>query len=62
MVADYSHCIKFVENSNDFSKAIEDVFNDETDLITHYKDVLINTSWETTVDGMMNIINQTFEK
>lgn len=62
VVADYSHCIRFIENADDFCNAIKEIFNDEADLKAHYKDILINTSWETTVDGMINIIKQNIEK
>jgi glycosyltransferase involved in cell wall biosynthesis len=64
VVRDYSHCIKLVTDSDDFTKQLQHLLSSENDenQAGNYKDVLEKTSWSNTVKGMADIIQKVTRK
>lgn len=54
VVRDYSTCVNLIDNSTDFSQAIENPIRDYSKL---YKEILEKTSWDHTAEKMSTIIN-----
>jgi glycosyltransferase involved in cell wall biosynthesis len=63
VVRDYSNCVRLIDTADDFAKNISFILekNDRAFMRKEYKNILRNTSWDTTVDKMQFIIN-TFAK
>lgn len=58
VVRDYSSCISLIETSDDFCDAITNSKMDLNDVLHEYKDILFNTSWDSTVERMNAIIEK----
>jgi glycosyltransferase involved in cell wall biosynthesis len=61
---DYSHCIKLISDSDDFTTQLQHLLSNEKDenQVGNYKDVLEKTSWSNTVKGMADIIQKVTKK
>lgn len=60
VVRDYSHCVHIVSTALDFYKAAQDIYksNNSFKLSSDYDSVLEKTSWDYTVEKMLQIINK----
>lgn len=59
VVRDYSSCVNLVETSDDFCEAISNSKIDNKKMLQEYAEILKNTSWETTVEKMRDIMRKT---
>ena len=59
VVMDYSHCVKIIETPEEFCHAISAVKENSTERVISYKEILKNTSWDTTAEKMKTIIKST---
>jgi len=59
VVRDYSHCVKIIETPEEFCHAISAVKENSTERVISYKEILKNTSWDTTAEKMKTIIKST---
>jgi glycosyltransferase involved in cell wall biosynthesis len=59
VVRDYSHCVHIVSTAMEFRNAVVNIMdtNDKKDLVSSFDTVLEKTSWEYTVQKMMELIN-----
>ncbi len=59
VVRDYAHCVHIVSTSLDFQQAVFNIIalKDKDDLISNFDQVLEKTSWDNTVQKMLEIIN-----
>ena len=59
VVRDYENCVKLVETSDDFCKAVSEIAKtDLTAIRNSYGNILKNTSWDTTAAKMNTIIKK----
>jgi len=59
VVRDYSHCVHIISTSSDFRDAVNNIITnkDKEALALNFDKVLENTSWDFTVQKMMEILN-----
>ena len=55
---DYSHCVKIIENADDFCAAIVATVESQASYDSDYDEILSNTSWDTTAKRMKSIIQE----
>ncbi|MBD3581275.1 glycosyltransferase [Flavobacterium selenitireducens] len=58
VLRDYSECVKFADDADEFSKHISNLLatQDQLSTISQYREILDNTSWDATVAKMQSII------
>ncbi|PZX53520.1 glycosyltransferase involved in cell wall biosynthesis [Algoriphagus ratkowskyi] len=56
---DYTHCVRIVDNVDDFCEAILNNLSVSFDGEGAYQEILANTSWDATANKMQNILKET---